>query len=160
MIIILMGVSGSGKTTIGRLLAREIGWSFHEGDELHSEENISRMRRGVALTDEDRLPWLQALRKLIQGALERGENAVIACSALKASYRRMLRVSDDVVFVYLKAEASLVQQRLQRRAGHFMSPDLLQSQFDVLEEPEDALPVEASMPPDEMVPIIRSKLSI
>jgi gluconokinase len=160
MIIILMGVSGSGKTTVGRSLAREIGWNFYEGDDFHSEENIARMRRGIALADEDRLPWLQAIRKTIQAALDRGENAVIACSALKSSYRRMLRISDDVVFVYLKAGASLVQERLKSRTGHFMSPELLKSQFDALEEPEEALAVDASMPPEESVRIIRNKLSV
>jgi gluconokinase len=160
MIIILMGVSGSGKTTVGRSLAREIGWNFYEGDDFHSEENIARMRRGIALADEDRLPWLQAIRKTIQAALDRGENAVIVCSALKSSYRRMLRISDDVVFVYLKAGASLVQERLKSRTGHFMSPELLKSQFDALEEPEEALAVDASMPPEESVRIIRNKLSV
>jgi gluconokinase len=160
MIIILMGVSGSGKTTVGRSLAREIGWNFYEGDAFHSEENIARMRRGVALTDEDRVPWLQALRKVIQAALDRGENAVIPCSALKNSYRRILRTSDGVVFVYLKAGPSLVQERLKGRSGHFMSPDLIQSQFDALEEPEDALAVDASMAPEKIVRMIRNKLSI
>ncbi|MGH7834601.1 MAG: gluconokinase [Candidatus Binatia bacterium] len=160
MIIILMGVSASGKTTVGRLLAREIGWNFYEGDDFHSEESIARMRRGIALTDQDRLPWLQAIRKIIQAALDRGENAVIACSALKGSYRAMLRINDDVVFVYLKAGPSLIQERLKGRAGHFMSPDLLESQFDALEEPREALPVDASLPPEEIVRIIRNSLSV
>jgi gluconokinase len=160
MIVILMGVSGSGKTTVGRRLAREAGWSFYEGDDFHCEENTERMRRGVALTDEDRRPWLQAIRKVIQGALERGENAVVACSALKRSYRRMLRVGDEVVFVYLKAGPSLIRDRLKERSGHFMSPELLESQLDTLEEPDDALAVDASLPPDEIVRIVRDKLSV
>jgi gluconokinase len=160
MIIILMGVSGSGKSTVGRRLASESGWSFYEGDDFHSEENIARMGRGVALTDEDRAPWLRAIRKRIQAALDRGENAVIACSALKRAYRRMLRVSDEVVFVYLKADAALIRERLKERTGHFMSPELLTSQFETLEEPEDAVAIDASLPAEEIVRIIKNKLSV
>jgi gluconokinase len=160
MIIILTGVSGSGKTTVGRLLAREIGWTFYEGDDFHSEENVARMRRGTALTDEDRRPWLQAIRDLIWALLDREENAVIACSALKKSYRELLRINDEVVFVYLKAEISLIQERLKGRSGHFMSPELLESQFEALEEPDDALRIDAALPPEQIVRLIKSKLPV
>jgi gluconokinase len=160
MIILLMGVTASGKSTVGKQLALELGWRFLEGDDFHSPGNIEKLRQGKALNDENREPWLEAIRETIRATLARGENAVIACSALKESYRRMLRVSEQVIFVYFKATIPLIQERLRRRVGHFMNPNLIHSQFDTLEEPGDALQIDAGWTPAEIVRIIRNKLSV
>jgi gluconokinase len=155
-----MGVTGSGKSTVGKLLAQQLGWKFVEGDDFHSPANIEKMRRGMPLNDDDRRPWLEAIRESIRKMVERSENAVIACSALKHSYRQMLRITGEVVFVYLKANIDTVRERLRNRTGHFMNPDLIQSQFDTLEESEQALRVDASLPPGEIVRRIRTQLRI
>jgi gluconokinase len=160
MIILLMGVTASGKSTVGKRLALELGWRFLEGDDFHSPENIEKLRQGEPLNDEDRKPWLEAIRGAIGAAIDRGENLVIACSALKEPYRRMLRVGEQVIFVYLKATIPLIQERLKRRVGHFMNPNLIQSQFDTLEEPEDALQIDADLTPAEIVQVIRNRLSV
>ena len=161
MVLILMGVSGSGKTTVGRKLAGELGWSFYEGDAFHSETSIEKMSRGIPLTGEDRGPWLAALRAVVDRAIEEGENAVLACSALKASYREILRGDhSEVVFVYLKADSGLIAERLERRAGHYAKRDLLPSQLVTLEEPEDAVAVDASGTPAEIVAEIRERLEL
>lgn len=160
MIVVLMGVSGSGKTTIGRLLALQLGWRFLEGDDFHSAKNVEKLKQGEPLSDADRKPWLEALRQSIDAAVARNENAVMACSALKDSYRRMLEIPGEVVFVYLKASLTLIQERLKRRVGHFMNPHLVQSQFDTLEEPGTALQIDAGSTPAEIVQVIRDKLSI
>ena len=160
MIILLMGVTASGKSTVGKRLALELGWRFLEGDDFHSPENVEKLRQGEPLNDEDRKPWLEAIRGAIRTAIDRGENAVIACSALKEPYRRMLQVSEQVIFVYLKATIPLIQERLKRRVGHFMNPNLIQSQFDALEEPEDALQIDAGSTLAEIVQVIRNKLSV
>src|SRR6516164_1298681 len=133
--IIVFGVSRAGKTTVGKLLAQELGWQFLEADDFHSAANIVKMRSGRPLTDEDRWPWLDRLRKQIAQSLSSRENAVLACSALKRSYRDRLRVNDEVKFVFLSGDYALVQKQLRSRHGHFMRPDLLQSQFEDLEEP-------------------------
>jgi len=160
MIIILMGVTGSGKTTVGGLLARKLRWKFYEGDDFHSPANIEKMTRGMPLSDQDRRPWLKALRDIVRSMIERGENGVIACSALKKSYRRMLKVSDEVIFVYLKASIPLIQKRLKQRTHHFMNPTLIESQFATLEQPRDALRVDADSTPAQVVQCIRERLSI
>jgi gluconokinase len=160
MIIVLMGVTGSGKSTVGKLLAQQLGWKFFEGDDFHSPANIEKMRRGMPLNDDDRKPWLEAIRESIRKMVERSESAVIACSALKHSYRQMLRITGEVVFVYLKANIDTVRERLRNRTGHFMNPDLIQSQFDTLEESEQALRVDASLPPGEIVRRIRTQLRV
>lgn len=161
MIVILMGVSGSGKTTVGRRLAEELGWSFYEGDDFHSPASIEKMSRGVPLTDEDRGPWLAALREVVGRAIGKGEDAVLACSALKDSYRETLKGSQDgVVFVYLKADARLIAERLEHRAGHYAKRNLLPSQLATLEEPADAVTVDASRMPEEIVAEIRRRLGI
>jgi gluconokinase len=161
MVIILMGVSGSGKTTVGWKLTDELGWSFYEGDAFHSGTSIEKMSRGIPLTDEDRGPWLAALRAVVDRAIEKGESAVLACSALKASYRETLRGEHaGVVFVYLKAAPRLIAERLEHRAGHYAKPDLLPSQIAALEEPEDAVTVDASRTPGEIVAEIRRRLEI
>jgi gluconokinase len=161
VVVILMGVSGAGKTTVGRMLAAALGWTFYEGDDLHAPANVEKMSRGLPLTDEDRLPWLLALRKLIEDCLQRGENAVVTCSALKRAYREILKDGDaEVVLVYLKAAPRRIAERLERRHGHFVKANLLESQFATLEEPspEEALTVDASGSPEETVEEVRRKL--
>jgi gluconokinase len=160
MIIVLIGVTGSGKSTVGKLLAQQLGWKFFEGDDFHAPANIEKMRRGMPLSDDDRRPWLEAIRESIRQMVERSENAVIACSALKRSYRQMLGIAGEVVFVYLKANIETVRERLKNRTDHFMNPDLIQSQFDTLEESEQALRVDASLPPGEIVRRIRTQLQV
>ena len=160
MIIVITGVTASGKTTIGKLLAIELDWKFYEGDNFHPLRNIEKLRRGEPLDDQDRLPWLTAIRDNIRSAIDRGENAVIACSALKESYRRMLRISPDVILVHLEANPELVEKRSKQRPGHFMNPVLLRSQFETLEEPEAALQIDAGLAPGEIVGVIRSRLSL
>ena len=159
MIVILTGVAGAGKTTIGARLARELRWNFYDGDDLHPAANIEKMRRGQPLDDRDRAPWLAALRELIHAALDRRDNAVVACSALKEAYRAMLRVAPDVIFVYLRIDPLLAEKRMARRAGHFMDPTLAKSQFAVLEEPADALTIDAALSPEEIVKEIRRQLA-
>ena len=161
MVVIIFGVSGAGKTTIGQLLAEEPGWRFYEADDFHSEANIDKLRQGVPLTDEDRWPWLKSLRELIKRCLATGENAVLACSALKGAYRRHLRVSDNVKLVFLCGDYELIANQLRQRRGHFMNPVLLQSQFADLEEPqptEGAAVIELGRSPRELVQEIKSKL--
>jgi gluconokinase len=163
VIIIIFGVSGAGKTTVGKLLARESGWRFVEADDFHPTANIEKMRSGRPLTDEDRWPWLDCLREQIEQLLAAGENAVLACSALKRAYRDRLRVSDEIKFVFLRGNYSLVEKQLRSRRRHFMNPDLLQSQFDDLEEPqadEYALTVALGQTPEEIVEEIKAKLHL
>lgn len=160
MFIILTGVSGSGKTTVGKALAKELGWRFYEGDDFHSTANIDKMRRGEPLTDDDRQPWLDALRAAIQTVLENGDSGVLACSALKQSYRARLRVNEQVIFVYLAATPGVIQRRLRDRKGHFMNSALLESQFAALETPQTALKLDASLAPEVLVREIRRALPI
>src|SRR6476659_9393290 len=159
--IIVFGVSGAGKTTVGKLLARELGWSFVEADDFHSAANIEKMRNGHPLTDEDRWPWLDCLRKQIERLLSAGETAVLACSALKRAYRDHLRVSDEVKFVFLRGDYALVEKQLRSRHGHFMDANLLESQFDDLEDPqpdENVLTIELVRTPEDIVERIKAKL--
>lgn len=145
MVIIIMGVSGCGKSTVGRMLAEEFQWSFYEGDDFHPPENLAKMGQGTALNDIDRLPWLEKLQKLIIEVNQRDESAVIACSALKASYRDMLKEADEgLEIVYLKGDYDLIKRRMKQRQGHYMPVGLLESQFAELEEPEGAIEVEIS----------------
>ena len=160
MIVIVFGVSGAGKTTVAKLLARELGWRFIEADDFHPAANVEKMGSGQPLTDEDRWPWLERLRQQIKRLLAAGENAVLACSALKRAYRHRLRVSNEVQFVFLRGDYALVEKQLRSRRGHFMSAVLLQSQFDDLEEPqadENVVTIELRGTPDEIVDTIKRK---
>ena len=161
MVVIIFGVSGAGKTTVGQLLAEEFGWRFYEADDFHSQANIDKMRQGVPLTDENRWPWLENLRQLIKRCLAADENAVLACSALKEEYRRHLRVGDNVKLVFLRGNYELIANQLRHRRGHFMNPMLLQSQFADLEEPqatEHAVVIDLGRSPRELVQEIKHKL--
>jgi gluconokinase len=161
MVLIVMGVTGAGKTTIGRALATSLGWEFHDGDDLHTEASKRKMRRGIPLTDSDRAPWLATLRTLIEAMLSEGRNGVVACSALKQSYRDELVVDpNSVKVVYLKGSKQVIAERLRNRAAHFMNPDLLQSQIDTLEEPRDAIVVDLSTAPEAIVNLIEARLKL
>ena len=163
MVIIIFGVSGVGKTTVGELLARELGWHFCEADDFHSSANITKMRRSVPLTDDDRWPWLENLRELIKQRVAANENAVLACSALKRLYRKHLRVTAEVKLVFLRGDYALVAEQLRQRRGHFMNPGLLRSQFADLEEPqpdEEVLTIELGRTPHELVREITTKLHL
>jgi gluconokinase len=150
MVIVLLGVAGSGKSTVGQLLARALGFEFCEGDDYHSESNKEKMRAGIPLTDVDRWPWLTAIRDLIATIVARNGNAVLTCSALKQSYRDYIWC-EDVRFVYLRAELALLHDRLAQRKGHFFDPTLLESQLATLEEPRNALVIDAAESPTEIV---------
>jgi gluconokinase len=161
MVVVIMGVSGSGKTTIGRLLAESLGWSFVDGDDRHPQSNLEKMRRGLALTDEDREPWLRRLHEEIRSWLASNRDVVLACSALKASYRARLVVDPALVrLVYLAGPYSLMAQRLKDRSGHFFPDELLASQYAVLEEPAGALVVDASRRPNDIVRQVRTGLGL
>jgi gluconokinase len=154
MILIVMGVSGCGKTTIGEMLAERIGSSFADADSFHSQANKDKMHQGIPLTDDDRWPWLKAIRAAIVEKQGKGEAAVFACSALKRVYRDILRDGDkDVTFVYLKGTEELLRERLKTRKGHFFDPSLLKSQLDTLEPPgaDEAIEADIAMPPEEIV---------
>jgi gluconokinase len=161
MIILVMGVSGSGKSTIGQLLADSLCWEFSDADTFHSPESVEKMRYGIALNDIDRMPWLLALQQAIKQWLQENKNVVLACSALKTSYRQVLVLDEErVKLVYLTGKFELIQKRLQQRHGHFMSEMLLQSQFNALEEPSGAITVDVSDSPDVIVQKIKASLGI
>ena len=161
MIVILMGVAGSGKTTVGRLLASALGWRFYEGDDFHPHPNIDKMQRGIPLTDADRWPWLQALREVIDACQAQGSSAILACSALKQTYRDyLMQGCDEVKVVYLKGSYDLLYQRLAQRRGHFMPAGLLTSQFATLEEPQQGLSFDVATPPEVLVAAIRQALQV
>lgn len=153
-----MGVSGSGKTTVGLLLADDLGWPYFESDDYHPPENVRKMARGEPLTDADRRPWLNALRAQVDTLIADGASGVITCSALKAEYRRHLGTERDAVrLVYLKGDYDLIRERMEGRS-HFFKPELLRSQFEALEEPAHALVVSIDQTPDAMVREIREAL--
>jgi len=158
VIILLMGVSGVGKTTIGQQLARELKWPFADADEFHSEANVARMRQGIPLDDTDRAPWLQSLHDAIANWIAAGKSVVLACSALKAAYRQQLLVGPEVKLVYLHGDFDLLAQRLTTRHGHYMNPGLLHSQFDTLEAPPDAISIDVSGTVPEIVADIRTAI--
>ena len=160
MVLVLMGVSGSGKTTVGKALAADLGWAFVEADDFHPAANVEKMAGGVALDDDDRRPWPQALRKRVDEACARGEDAVLACSALKQDYRDQLEqgTAGCVRFVYLTGAEELIRRRLEDREGHFMDPALIHSQFEALEPPEDAIRVGVAPAPEVVAADIRRRL--
>jgi len=161
MIVIIMGVSGCGKTTIGRRLATDLGWPFHDADDFHPLTNIAKMRKGIPLTDKDRAPWLAAIHNTIARYQANHLPAVLTCSALRQAYRDALApAGPDLRFIHLKGTYEQILARMQGRADHFMPPELLQSQFATLEEPADALTLDVSRPPAELVATIRSTLGI
>ena len=161
MIVVLMGVSGSGKTTVGRLLADQLGWAFVEGDDFHPPANVAKMRSGEPLTDADRMPWLRALRAKIDALAVAGESAVATCSALRQAYRDVLaRGRPEVRFVWLTAPPGVIRERLERRIGHYMPPSLLESQLETLEVPASVPAVDGTPPPAQIVTTIRRQLGL
>ena len=160
MIVIVMGVVGAGKTTIGRLLAEQLGWQFADADDFHPPSNVEKMSNGRPLTDDDRRPWLDRLRAEIGQWIAAGRNVVLACSALKRTYRQELRVGPEVRFAYLKGSTALIAERLRSRRGHFANEQILASQFADLEEPEEAVTVDISATPRQIVTEIRQKLAL
>lgn len=160
MVIVVMGVAGAGKSTVGARLAAVLGWPFLDADALHPPPNVEKMRRGTPLTDADRDPWLAQVRKCIEDYMRAGKSAVVACSALRQAYRARLRVDAGVRFVFLKGDPTLLLDRLNRRVDHFLKAPLLESQLASLEEPIDAITIDASLPVDEIVQRIRGSLGI
>jgi gluconokinase len=157
VILILMGVVGAGKTTVGNLLAQKLGWQFADADDFHPAANVEKIRNGISLDDSDRAPWLAALRNAILQWNAKKQNVALACSALKRKYRDELRVA-GVQFVYLKGDYKLIQERLRARHGHFASESILRSQFADLEKPDDAITVEIDRSPETIVAEIIEKL--
>lgn len=153
-----MGVAGSGKTTIGKLLADAIPCPFLEGDSLHSRANVEQMSHGIPLTDDDRAPWLSAIHARMVDAYHRGHSLVVGCSALKQSYRTVLADGLPLTWVYLRGSPELLGSRLLQRTSHFMKAEMLASQFGALEEPSDALVLDVSESPDAIVERILSEL--
>ena len=160
MIIAVMGTTGSGKTTVGSLLAKRLGWEFVDADDLHSPANNEKMHQGIPLTDADRTPWLQEIHRRIEQWLAEKRDVVLACSALKASYRELLWRAGEVNLVYLKGTYALIHDRLLARHGHFTGQQILASQFETLEEPTDAVTVDISASPEQIVDEICRRLSI
>lgn len=152
MFIIFMGVSGCGKTTIGKLTARTLNLPYYEGDDFHPKTNVKKMSQGIPLTDEDRDAWLVKLTQLVQLKLNNGESGVLTCSALKEKYRARLRIEPQKVhFIYLKGSYDLILKRITKRSDHYMPAELLQSQFDTLEEPEDMLTIDIDQSPEAIL---------
>ncbi len=161
MILVLMGVTASGKTTVGKLLAAQTGWQFAEGDDFHSDANRAKMHQGIPLTDEDRIPWLISMHQVLLGWNRSGTSGILACSALKQKYRDTL--AEDIPphnlrFVMLEVPREELEARLRRRQGHYMNPDLLQSQLDTLEMPADAILIPADHEPGEIVQQIHRRI--
>jgi gluconokinase len=160
MIAVIMGVTGSGKTSEGMLLAQRLGWEFADADDFHSAANKDKMHRGIALTDSDRLPWLEAMHDYLAKAAAENRNVVLACSALKESYRRVLLRGLDAHIVYLKGSYDLIARRLRERKGHFADEHILAAQFADLEEPTDAIAVDITPPSEAIVDEIIRRLNL
>jgi gluconokinase len=161
MIVILMGVSGVGKTTVGEMLARETGWVLYDADDFHAPVNIEKMRSGIPLTDEDRWPWLDRLNAVLREAEQQGRSAILACSALKERYRdRLAQQLDSVRWVHLTGDFGLIKQRIDARKGHYMTAKLLESQFAALEPPRDAVVVDVGSEPKELAAQVLAALGL
>ena len=158
MVVLVMGVAGAGKTLIGSMLANSLGWKFLDADDFHSPENLRKMSQGTPLTDADREPWLSALRLEIAKSANSGVNVVLACSALKEQYRQQLAGSAGLTIVFLKGEFDLIHARLAGRQAHFMRPEMLASQFADLEAPAEAITIDVSATPEDIVAKIRERL--
>lgn len=160
MIIVLLGVSGSGKSTVGKMLAESLSCDFLDADDYHSPENRAKMHKGIPLSDEDRIVWLASLNKVLQEICDKNKDVVLACSALKDSYRKRLskNINKNIKWVYLKGDFETISNRLSERKGHFFDPELLRSQFETLEEPTDAISVDIRKSPKEIVELILSKI--
>jgi gluconokinase len=158
-VVVVLGVAGSGKTEIGSLLAAALKWDFRDADAYHSPASIEKMSRGQSLSDEDRVPWLKLMAREIDNWVETGTKTVLACSALKDGYRRALKQGHkEVVFVYLKGSFEMIYARLSQRHGHFMKAEMLASQFAALEEPTDAIVVDADWQPTKIVAYLEKEL--
>jgi gluconokinase len=160
VIVVIMGVTGSGKTTVGTVLAQQLGWEFADADDFHPPANVAKMKAGIPLDDADRAPWLASLRQAIEQWIAKRQNVVLACSALKKNYRDDLAVDREVRFVYLRGSYDLIYQRLKLRHGHFASEKILAGQFADLQEPNDAFTVEIDQPVEEIVAEIRRGLEL
>jgi len=159
MILVLMGVSGCGKTTVGEILGKQLGWEFNDADDFHPPSNVAKMRAGHALTDDDRWPWLDRLNALLRASELDGKNTILACSALRQVYRdRLEQGCKDVRWFYLKGSFELIQSRLAARKGHYMNPALLQSQFATLEEPANAIVIDIAPAADVLAAKIRKTI--
>jgi gluconokinase len=155
-----MGPAGSGKTTVGKLLAAQLKWEFADADNFHSPANIGKMSQGIPLHDEDRIPWLHSIREaMLQWDVE-SKNAVLACSALKRSYRELLQINSNVKLVYLKGSYDMLRKRLRSRTGHYAGEQILAGQFADLEEPADAITIDAAQSPERIVAEIRKRLAL
>jgi len=157
---VVMGVSGCGKSTVAQALAARLGWAFHDADDFHPEASVQKMRAGIPLTDADREPWLERLNRLLADSLADGAHPVLACSALKESYRRMLRKGGlPIAVIYLKGSHEEILARMSAREGHFIPPALLRSQLETLEEPRDAWVVDISKSVEEIVEDLAGRLA-
>src|SRR5256885_2154199 len=155
-----MGPAGSGKTTVGGLLAAQLKWEFVDADNFHLPANIEKMSRGIPLNDEDRIPWLNSIREAMLQWEARDRNIVLACSALKRSYRELLQINSNVKLVYLKGSYELLRERLRSRKGHYAGEQILAGQFADLEEPADAITIDAAQSPEQIVAEIRKRLAL
>jgi|SRR5580692_43481 gluconokinase len=160
MVILVMGVTGAGKTTVGKLLAQRLGWQFLDADDFHPPANIEKMKHGIALNDADREPWLAAIHAALLDYAAKNQNAVLACSALKQKYRERLAAGLDMRICYLKGSFEEISSHIEHRIGHFAGEAILAGQFTDLEEPDDAVVLDATAPPEENVSEALTKLHI